>query len=143
MKILQQLLKEKQHQETISIASKNTVYDALELMAEKHIGALVVMESGKLVGIVSERDYAREVSLKGKSAETTIIKEIMTTNLISCQATDLVSTALSIMTEKRVRHMPIMDNGGMIGILSIGDLVKETIEYQAELIEQLESYIRS
>jgi CBS domain-containing protein len=142
MKTLQQILKEKQHQETISIASKNTVYDALELMAETHIGALVVMESGKLVGIFSERDYAREVSLKGKSAETTMIKEVMSTNLISCQATDLVSTAMSIMTEKRVRHIPIMDNGSMIGILSIGDLVKATIEYQAELIKQLESYIR-
>lgn len=143
MKTLQQILKEKQHQETISIASKNTVYDALELMAETHIGALVVMESGKLVGIFSERDYAREVSLKGKSAETTMIKEVMSTNLISCQATDLVSLAMSVMTEKRVRHMPIMDNGSMIGILSIGDLVKATIEYQAELIAQLESYIRS
>ncbi len=142
MKTLQQILKEKQHQETISITSKSTVYDALELMAEKHIGALVVMESGKLVGIFSERDYAREVSLKGKPAETTIIKEVMSTNLISCQATDLVSTAMSIMTEKRVRHIPIMDNGSMIGILSIGDLVKATIEYQAELIKQLESYIR-
>ncbi len=142
MKTLQQILKEKQHQETISITSKSTVYDALELMAEKHIGALVVMESGKLVGIFSERDYARKVSLKGKSAETAIIKETMSTNLISCQATDLVSTAMSIMTEKRVRHIPIMDNGSMIGILSIGDLVKATIEYQAELIKQLESYIR-
>jgi len=143
MKTLQQILKEKQHQETISIAPENTVYDALKLMAEKHIGALAVMESDKLVGIFSERDYAREVSLKGKAAETTIIKEIMTTNLISCQATDLVDSAMNTMSDKRIRHMPVMEDGNMIGMLSIGDLVKATIEYQAELIEQLESYIRS
>lgn len=144
MKTLQQILKEKQHQETISIAPASTVYDALKLMAEKHIGALAVMESGKLVGIFSERDYAREVSLKGKAAETTIIKEVMTTNLISCQATDLVDSAMSTMSDKRIRHMPVMDSDdNMIGMLSIGDLVKATIEYQAELIQQLEGYIRS
>jgi CBS domain-containing protein len=143
MKTLQQILKEKQHQETISIAPENTVYDALKLMAEKHIGALAVIKSDKLVGIFSERDYARDVALKGKAAETTLIKEIMTTNLISCQATDLVDSAMNTMSDKRIRHMPVMEDGNMIGMLSIGDLVKATIEYQAELIEQLESYIRS
>lgn len=143
MKTLQQILKEKQHKETISIAPASTVYDALKLMAEKRIGALAVMESGKLVGIFSERDYAREVSLKGKAAETTIIKEVMTTNLISCQATDLVDSAMSTMSDKRIRHMPVMEDENMLGMLSIGDLVKATIEYQAELIQQLESYIRS
>jgi CBS domain-containing protein len=143
MKTLQQILKEKQHQETISIAPENTVYDALKLMAEKHIGALAVIKSDKLVGIFSERDYARDVALKGKAAETTLIEEIMTTNLISCQATDLVDSALSTMSDKRIRHMPVMEGGNMIGMLSIGDLVKATIEYQAESIEQLESYIRS
>jgi len=143
MKTLQQILKEKQHQETISIAPENTVYAALKLMAEKHIGALAVIKSDKLVGIFSERDYARDVALKGKAAETTLIKEIMTTNLISCQATDLVDSAMNTMSDKRIRHMPVMEGGNMIGMLSIGDLVKATIEYQAELIEQLESYIRS
>jgi CBS domain-containing protein len=143
MKTLQQILKEKQHQETISIAPENTVYAALKLMAEKHIGALAVIKSDKLVGIFSERDYARDVALKGKAAETTLIKEIMTTNLISCQATDLVDSAMNTMSDKRIRHMPVMEDGNMIGMLSIGDLVKATIEYQAELIEQLESYIRS
>ena len=112
-------------------------------MAQKHIGALAVMDDGKLVGIFSERDYAREVSLKGKAAETTIIREIMTTNLIYCQATDLVDSAMSTMSDKRIRHMPVMEDGDMIGMLSIGDLVKATIEYQAELIQQLERYIRS
>ncbi|MFT7227505.1 MAG: CBS domain-containing protein [Methylophilaceae bacterium] len=143
MKTLQQILKEKQHQDIISIAPENTVYDALKLMAEKHIGALAVIKSDKLVGIFSERDYARDVSLKGKAAETTLIKEIMTTNLISCQTTDLVDNAMNTMSDKRIRHMPVMEDGNMIGMLSIGDLVKATIEYQAELIEQLESYIRS
>ncbi len=143
MKTLQQILKEKQHQETISIAPENTVYDALKLMAEKHIGALAVIKSDRLIGIFSERDYARDIALKGKAAETTLIKEIMTTNLISCQATDLVDSAMNTMSDKRIRHMPVMEDGNMIGMLSIGDLVKATIEYQAVLIEQLESYIRS
>ena len=143
MKTLKQILAEKQHQETISITPDSMVYDAVVVMAQKHIGALAVMDDGKLVGIFSERDYAREVSLKGKAAETTIIREIMTTNLIYCQATDLVDSAMSTMSDKRIRHMPVMEDGDMIGMLSIGDLVKATIEYQAELIQQLERYIRS
>jgi CBS domain-containing protein len=143
MKTLKQILKEKQHQEIISIAPDKNVFEALTLMAEKGIGALAVMENNQLVGIFSERDYAREVALKNKASRTTSISEVMTTKLSCGQANDLVSSAMNTMTNKRVRHLPVMEDDEMIGMLSIGDLVKATIEYQEELIQQLESYIRS
>jgi CBS domain-containing protein len=143
MKTLKQVLKEKQHQEVISIAPDNNIFEALGVMAEKSIGALAVMKNGTLVGIFSERDYAREVALKNKSSRTTTISEVMSSKLIYGQANDLVATAMNTMTNKRIRHLPVMEDDEMIGMLSIGDLVKATIEYQEELIKQLESYIRS
>ena len=143
MKTLKQILKEKQHQEIISIAPDKSIFEALALMAEKGIGALAVMEDTKLVGIFSERDYAREVALKNKASRTTNVSEVMTSKLIHGQANDFVASAMSTMTNKRVRHLPVMEDDEMIGMLSIGDLVKATIEYQEELITQLESYIRS
>jgi len=142
MKTLQQILNDKQHQEIISISPEKLVFDALEIMAEKHIGALAVMDGGKLVGIFSERDYAREVTLKGKSAKECQIRDVMTSKLIYGQASDLVDSAMNTMSNKRIRHLPVMDGDNMVGMLSIGDLVKATIEYQESLIEQLESYIR-
>ncbi len=142
MKTLQQILNDKQHQEIISITPDELVFDALGIMAEKHIGALAVMEGGKLVGIFSERDYAREVTLKGKSAKECKIRDVMTSKLIYGQASDLVDSAMNTMSNKRIRHLPVMDGDNMIGMLSIGDLVKATIEYQESLIQQLESYIR-
>jgi len=102
---------------------------------------LVILEGDKLVGIFSERDYAREVVLQGRSSKTTPISEIMTTNVISSKLTDTVDQAMSVMSEKRIRHLPVVDNGKVIGMLSIGDVVKETIDYQQRLIKQLESYI--
>ena len=93
------------------------------------------------MGIFSERDYAREVVLQGRSSKTTPISEIMTTNVISSKLTDTVDQAMSVMSEKRIRHLPVVDNGKVIGMLSIGDVVKETIDYQQRLIKQLESYI--
>jgi CBS domain-containing protein len=143
MKTLKQILKEKQHQEIISIAPDKSIYEALVLMAEKGIGALAVMENNKLVGIFSERDYAREVALKNKASRTTSVSEVMTSQLSYGQANDFVASAMNTMTNKRVRHLPVMEDDEMIGMLSIGDLVKATIEYQEELIAQLESYIRS
>jgi len=143
MKTLKQILKEKQHQEIISIAPDKTVFEALGLMAEKGIGALAVMENNTLVGIFSERDYAREVALKNKASRTTTVSEVMTSKLSYGQASDFVASAMNTMTNKRVRHLPVMEEDEMIGMLSIGDLVKATIEYQEELIQQLESYIRS
>ena len=143
MKTLKQILEEKQIKEIISISPEKMVFEALVIMAEKHIGALAVIENGKLVGIFSERDYAREVALKEKKSKTTSISEVMTSKLIYGQANDLVDSAMNTMSNKRIRHLPVMDGNNMIGMLSIGDLVKATIEYQEELINQLETYIRS
>ena len=141
MKTIQQLLATKKHQEVISIAPHRPVFDALVVLAEYEIGALMVLEGDKLVGIFSERDYAREVVLKGKSSKTTAVSEVMTANVISVKLGDTVEQAMTVMTEKRIRHLPVLDNGKVVGMLSIGDLVKETIDYQQRLIKQLESYI--
>jgi CBS domain-containing protein len=141
MKTLQQLLDSKKHKEVISIAPHRPVFDALVVMAEYKIGALVVLDGDKLVGIFSERDYAREIVLKGKSSKTTSISEVMTTNVLTTKPSDTVDQAMSIMSEKRIRHLPVVENSKVIGMLSIGDLVKETIAYQQKLIKQLESYI--
>ena len=141
MKTIQQLLATKKHQEVISIAPHRPVFDALMVMAEYEIGALMVLEGDKLVGIFSERDYAREVVLKGKSSKTTAVSEVMTANVISVKLGDTVEQAMTVMTEKRIRHLPVLDNTKVVGMLSIGDLVKETIAYQQGLIKQLESYI--
>lgn len=141
MKTLQQLLSTKKHKEVISIAPHRPVFDALVVLAEYRIGALVVLEGDKLVGIFSERDYAREIVLKGKSSKTTPISEVMSTNVMTTKPSDTVEQAMSIMSEKRIRHLPVLENGKVVGMLSIGDLVKETIDYQQRLIKQLESYI--
>ena len=141
MKTIQQLLATKKLKEVISIVPHRPVFDALVVMAEYEIGALMVLEGDKLVGIFSERDYAREVVLKGKSSKTTAVSEVMTANVISVKLSDTVEQAMTVMTEKRIRHLPVLDNAKVVGMLSIGDLVKETIAYQQGLIKQLESYI--
>lgn len=141
MKTLQQLLDGKKYKEVISIAPHRPVFDALVVLAEYKIGALVVLEGKKLVGIFSERDYAREVILKGKSSKTTAINEVMTSKVLSAKPTETVEYAMSLMTEHRIRHLPVVENDQVIGVLSIGDLVKETISYQKELIRQLQNYI--
>ncbi|MDZ4210925.1 MAG: CBS domain-containing protein [Methylotenera sp.] len=141
MKTLQQLLSIKKHKGVISIAPHRPVFDALVVLAEYRIGALVVLEGDKLVGIFSERDYAREIVLKGKSSKTTPISEVMSTSITTTKPSDTVEQAMSIMSEKRIRHLPVLEDGKVIGMLSIGDLVKETIDYQQRLIKQLESYI--
>ncbi len=143
MKTLQQLLATKKHKEVISIAPHRPVFDALVVLAEYKIGALVVLEGEKLVGIFSERDYAREVILKGKSSKTTQISEVMSSKVLSGKPSDTVEQAMSIMSEMRIRHLPVVENNKVIGMLSMGDLVKETIAYQKDLIRQLESYIKS
>jgi len=143
MKTLQQLLNSKKYKEVISIAPNRPVFDALVIMAEYKIGALLVIEEDNLVGIFSERDYAREVVLKGKSSKTTHITDVMTHKVLFGQPTDNIEYAMSLMSDKRIRHLPVMQDNKVIGVLSIGDLVKETIAYQKELISQLESYIHS
>lgn len=142
MKTLQQILNEKKHKEVISIAPNRPVFDALVILAEYKIGALAVIEKGKLVGIFSERDYAREVVLKGRSSKTTQVAEVMTDKVIFGKADDLVESAMSMMSEKRIRHLPVLNGEELLGMLSLGDLVKETISYQQRLIKELEQYIR-
>lgn len=141
MKTLQQLLNNKKHKEVISIAPHRPVFDALVVLAEYKIGALVILEGDKLVGIFSERDYAREIVLKGKSSKTTAISDVMSSNVVTVKPSDTVEQAMSIMSEKHIRHLPVLEGNKVVGMLSIGDLVKETIDYQQRLIKQLESYI--
>lgn len=142
MKTLKQILNEKKHQEIISIAPNRPVYDALVILAEYQIGALAVIDDGQLVGIFSERDYAREVILKGRSSKTTMVSEVMSSKVITASPNDLVDSAMQTMSDKRIRHLPIVDNGNILGMLSVGDLLKETIAYQQALIQQLENYIQ-
>ena len=141
MKTINQLLSNKGHN-IISVEPDTLVYDALVIMADKHIGALLVLEGGNLAGIFSERDYAREVSLKGKSSRSTPVKEVMSTKLITVTPKQTVEECMSLMSGKRIRHLPVLENEKVIGILSIGDLVQETIAEQEQLIKQLESYIQ-
>jgi len=142
MKTLRQILNDKKHKEIISIAPNRPVFDALVIMAEYKIGALGVMQDEKLVGIFSERDYAREIVLQGRSSKTTQIHEVMSSNVIFGKPDDMVDSAMAMMSEKRIRHLPIIEGDKMLGMLSLGDLVKETLSYQQMLIKQLENYIR-
>jgi CBS domain-containing protein len=141
MKTLHQVLASKKYKEVISIAPHRPVYDALVVLAEYKIGALVVLEGDKLVGIFSERDYAREVILKGRSSKTTAISEVMTAKVLTASPSDTVDQAMALMSEKRIRHLPVVEDHKVVGMLSIGDLVKETMAYQQNLIKQLEKYI--
>ena len=142
MKTAAQLIQDKPHKEVISIAPHRPVIDALIILAEYKIGALVVMEKDKMVGIFSERDYAREVVLKGKSSKVTTIEEVMTKNVLVGHAKDTFEKAMTIMTENHIRHLPIMDGHNVIGMLSLGDVAKEMIVYQRNLIKELESYVK-
>jgi CBS domain-containing protein len=117
------------------------VFDALKVMAEKEIGALLVLVEGKLAGIFSERDYARKVILKGKSSKLTPVRDIMNYRVITITPDEPVKTALALMNEKHIRHLPVMEGGRLVGIVSIGDLVNAIIAEQNELIDKLEGYI--
>jgi CBS domain-containing protein len=118
-----------------------SVYDAMKLMADKGIGALMVMESERLVGVISERDYARKVILQGRSSRSTQVSEIMTAHVLYAEPDQNIDQCMAIMTEKRVRHLPVLDKGRVVGVISIGDLVKSIITEQKFIIEQLERYI--
>jgi len=124
-----------------SISPKATVYEALEKMSEKEIGALVVLDKKKVVGIISERDYARKVILLGKTSKQTLVKEVMTTNLVSVTPDTSVEDAMVLMTGKHVRHLPVFEKTKFVGIISIGDVVKSIISNKDFLIGQLSDYI--
>ena len=124
-----------------TISPDATVFDAIALMAEKNIGALLVMAGNRLVGVVSERDYTRKVALNGKSSRDTRVREIVTTPVIAVSPSHTVEQCMRLMTENRVRHLPVLENDEVVGIVSIGDLVNWTISAQSVTITQLESYI--
>jgi signal-transduction protein with cAMP-binding, CBS, and nucleotidyltransferase domain len=125
-----------------SVAPDTTVYDALKLMADKNIGAVLVMEAGKVVGILSERDYARKIILVGRASADTPAREIMTERVMCVGPHETAEQCMALMTEKKVRHLPVLENNQLIGIISIGDVVKATIAQKEFIIEQLEDYIR-
>ena len=140
MKTLKQLLEAK-GREVYSIAPGALVFDALKLMADKSVGALIVTEGGRIAGVISERDYARKVILHGKSSHDLQVRDIMTSKVMTVHSGQTVEECMALMTEKRIRHLPVTEGERLIGVLSIGDLVKEVIAEQQQTIQQLESYI--
>lgn len=124
-----------------SLAPTATIYDALTMMAEKGVGALPIVDEGKLLGILSERDYARKVLLQGRSSKDTAVTEIMSSPVVSVSPLQTVEECMHIVTDKRIRHLPVMENGRIVGIVSIGDLVNWVITAQRETIHHLEAYI--
>ena len=120
-----------------------TVFEALSRMAEKEIGALMVMDGPRLVGIISERDYARKIVLLGRTSPNTLVKEIMTSHVVYTHLEQSIEECMALVTEKRIRHLPVIDEGKLVGVISIGDLVKSIISDQQFIIEQLVRYITS
>jgi CBS domain-containing protein len=142
MKTVSQLLQGKGGA-VLSVTPESSVYEALKLMAEKNVGALLVMNGDVLRGIMSERDYARKVILLGKSSHELSVRDIMSEKVVSVTPKQTVDDCMGLMTGRRIRHLPVLDNGRVVGVLSIGDLVKAVIEEQQQTIQQLESYIHS
>lgn len=142
MKTVAQLRRDKQHQNVHTISSEATVLEFLQAMAEHNVGALPVVDDGELVGIVSERDYARKIVLQGRSSVGTPVSTIMSSPVITTEPQQSIQACMSLMTDRHLRHLPVVDEGRLVGLLSIGDLVKEAIAEQADLIQQLERYIR-
>ncbi|WP_459729087.1 CBS domain-containing protein [Pseudomonas sp. MHK4] len=142
MKTVAQLLAKKVDKHVHTVSPETTVLDALSLMSNHNVGALPVLRNNELVGIVSERDYARKIVLQGRSSFVTAVSNIMTEAVIIIFPMQTVRDCMALMTEHRLRHLPVMNNGQLVGLLSIGDLIKETITDQAALIHQLECYIR-
>ena len=142
MKTVQDVLKQKGSQ-IHSVSPDTTVFDTLKLMAEKEIGAVLVFQGDRMVGIFSERDYARQVILKGKASKDTPVKEVMTARVAYVRPEQTVDDCMALMTDKKIRHLPVVVEGNVAGVLSIGDVVKAVISEKQFLIEQLENYITS
>ena len=140
MKLVQHLL-DRKGRELISIVQDASVFDAIKLMADRGVGSLLVMDSTNLKGIVTERDYARKVIIKGRSSESTQVREIMSIDLITATPQQSVNECMTMMTDKRIRHLPVIAGDEVVGLISIGDLVQAIISDQQEEIEQLGQYI--
>ena len=142
MRTVRQLLEAKSP-EVIAIGPDAPVIDAIRLMAERQIGALLVMEGPRLAGILSERDYARKVVLQGRSSKDTPVRDIMTSGVVTVAPGDSIDHCMQLVTDRRIRHLPVLEGGAVVGVLSIGDLVKTVIELQRQDIDQLQRYIAS
>ena len=140
MKLVEQILREKTGG-TLSVAPDATVFAALELMAQKNVGALLVMDGDQLAGIFSERDYARKVVLEGKSSKETPVREIMTAKVVCAKPSQSIEECMALMTDKHCRHLPVIDGNKVVGVISIGDVVKALLSEQTFVISQLEHYI--
>jgi CBS domain-containing protein len=140
MKLVQHLL-DRKGRELISIVQDASVFDAIKLMADRGVGSLLVMDGRDLKGIVTERDYARKVIIKGRSSESTAVREIMSTDIVTATPRQSVNDCMTLMTDRRIRHLPVVDDGEVVGLISIGDLVQAIISDQQEEIQQLEQYI--
>jgi len=140
MKTVTQLLRGK-GQGILSVSPDTPVFEALGVMADKNVGALLVVEGERLVGVFSERDYARKVILKGKSSKDTPVQEIMSSHVLYVRPEQTIEDCMALMTDKRVRHLPVMEEGRVVGVISIGDVVKAIIAEQEFIIEQLQNYI--
>ncbi|MGO9266742.1 MAG: CBS domain-containing protein [Candidatus Binataceae bacterium] len=141
MSILAHILNSKPDHTVYTITPTATVFEAVKLMAEKNIGALVVVEGGKVVGMISERDYARTIVLMARSSKTTAVRDIMMTPVIYMLPDQTSEECMALMTERRLRHVPVIDKGKLIGVISIGDLIKDVIAEQKFTIQQLQHYI--
>jgi len=141
MKSAAQILKSKPEQAVQAVTPSTSVFDAVKLMAEKNIGALLVLEGEKIAGIITERDYARKIILMGRSSKETLVRDIMTSPVMYVRPDQTNEECMALMTDNRMRHLPVVDQGRLIGLVSIGDLVKDIISEQKFIIEQLEHYI--
>ncbi len=140
MNFVTEILKTKGH-DVWTVSPDSTVYDALQVMADKNVGALMVLERDEVVGVFSERDYARKVILKGKASKDTLVRGIMSTELVWVRPDQTIEVCMNLMTNKRIRHLPVLDEGRLVGVVSIGDVVKAIISEQDFTIQQLEHYI--
>jgi CBS domain-containing protein len=141
MKSAAQILKSKAQQGVQAVTPSTSVFDAVKLMAEKNIGALLVLEGEKIAGMITERDYARKITLMGRSSKETPVRDIMTSPVMYVRPEQSNEECMALMTDNRVRHLPVVDKGKLLGLISIGDLVKDIISEQKFIIEQLEHYI--